>query len=163
MKTPYAHTPARDEDNTLLLRERDRLRRRELWMMVLALLPLGLGLLVYTWVQLETLATGYRISSLEKDLHDLERTQHQLELEGSELSRPELVEQLALERLGMTRQSHEQTLYFEDLLAALARGLPPLAPTTNSVTTTSATTASATAPSATTASMAGPAEGAPRP
>lgn len=112
MKTPYAHTPARDGDNTFLLRERDRRRRNDLVRMTLTLLPLGLGLLIYTWVQLETLATGYRISEKERELHQLDRQRQTLELTADDLARPLLVEKLAAERLALRPQTQEQTLYY---------------------------------------------------
>ena len=115
MKTPYVHTPPRNGDNTYLRRERDRRRRRELVLLTLAVLPLGLGLLVFTWVRLETLAVGYRISELEHRLHQMERRRQELELKVDDLSRPDLVEKLAVEELSMVSQSHRQTLYYEAL------------------------------------------------
>lgn len=115
MRTPYVHTPLRNGDNAFLLRERDRRKRRELWLVVVALLPLGLGLLLYTWVQLETLRLGFRLSDLEAELHDLERQERQLELQTAAAARLATVESRAGEELGMVRQSQDQTLYLEEI------------------------------------------------
>lgn len=115
MKTPYAHTPPRAGANAYLRRERDRRRRRELVLVVLALLPLALGLLLYTWMQLETLAAGYRIAKAEEELHRLRREAQALEIRVADLSRPEAVEARAVEVLGMAEQGHPQTVYFEEL------------------------------------------------
>lgn len=115
MKTPYGHTPPRAGANAYLRRERDRRRRRELMLVVVALLPLGLGLFLYTWMQLETLAAGYRITRREEELKGLRRQAQELALEAAERSRPEVVEARATERLGMARQAHAQTIYWEEL------------------------------------------------
>ncbi len=115
MKTPYIHTPPRNSDNAFLRRERDAQRRRELILVVLALLPLGLGLLLYTWVQLETLAVGYRITDLDRRLRELQREAQGLELTAAEAARPSAIEQRAASELGMVLQTQEQTLYREEL------------------------------------------------
>lgn len=113
MKTPYASR--RPVANTVLVRQRDRRRRRELALVVMAVLPLALGLLGYAWLHLETLATGYRIEALERRLHALDRQRRELRLDAASLARPERVERVARETLGMGEQRLEQTVYWEEI------------------------------------------------
>ena len=49
-----AYTVHRPVINAYLVRERDRRRLRDLALVLLAVFPLALGLMVYTWLQLET-------------------------------------------------------------------------------------------------------------
>jgi cell division protein FtsL len=116
VKTPYTVTPPRDGANTYLRRERDRKRRRELVVVVLAVLPLLVGLLAYIWIQLQTLAAGYRISELERQWKALSRERQQLELVAAERARPAAIERFAVDELGMAAASPEKTLYFEELV-----------------------------------------------
>lgn len=115
MKTPYVHTPARNSDNAFLRRERDRRKRRELLLVVVALLPLGFGLMLYTWVQVKTLRAGYNITDLERRLHALGRQEQQLELQAADRARPAVIEEQAARKLGMEHQTQAQTLYLEEL------------------------------------------------
>ncbi|HEX4956130.1 MAG TPA: hypothetical protein VF017_22305 [Thermoanaerobaculia bacterium] len=115
MRTPYALTPPRDGANSYLRRERDRKRWRELLVVVITLLPFGAGLLIYTWIQVQTLAAGYRITDLERRARELARERQHLELTLAERSRAAAVEAVASGDLGMSAQSADQTLYLEDL------------------------------------------------
>lgn len=115
MRTPYALTPPRDGANSYLRRERDRKRWRELLVVVITLLPFGLGLLIYTSIQLQTLAAGYRITEFERRAKELARQRQHLELALAERSRAAAVEAVASGDLGMSAQSPEQTLYLEEI------------------------------------------------
>ncbi|HRC85418.1 MAG TPA: hypothetical protein PK413_07405 [Thermoanaerobaculia bacterium] len=115
MRTPYALTPPRAGANAFLRRERDRKRRLELLLVVLAVLPLLVGLLAYTSIQVQTLAAGYRISELERQAKELARRRQQLELEAAERSRPAALEKFASEQLAMVPQDPARTLYSEEL------------------------------------------------
>lgn len=115
MKTPYSHTPSRAEANTTLRRDRDERRRRELVLVVLALLPLALGLIAYTWIELETLAAGYRITERERELRDLTKLRQQLEMTAAGMTRRAAVEVRASDKLGLVRQTPAQTLFYEEI------------------------------------------------
>lgn len=111
MKTGYALR--RPVVNAYLVRERDRRRWRELSLVLLVVLPLGLALWGYTWTRLEALRAGYRIHSLERDLRDLEDQLSKLELLASRLSSPALLEQRAREELGLEPPTLEQMVFVE--------------------------------------------------
>lgn len=117
MKTPYAQTLRRAPANSYLRRERDGQRRRELLLVILALLPLAAGLLGYTWVELQTLSSGYRINKLEGELHRLQRQERHLRLEAGRRGHPGRIEAWATDKLGLGPQSVEQTVHAEALLA----------------------------------------------
>ena len=113
MRSAYAFR--RPVVNTYLVRERDRRRQRELAGVLLAVLCLGGGLLVYTWIHLEVLRTGYRIDALEKQLADLTQTERQLRLESAYLASPTQVERRAMKELGMQSPALEQVVFWEEL------------------------------------------------
>ncbi len=116
MKTPYAQTLRRAPTNTYLRRERDGRRRRELLLVILALVPLAAGLLGYTWVELQTLSTGYRINKLETTLHQLQRQERHLRLEAGKQAHPARIERLASERLGLQPQTVGQTVHYQQIV-----------------------------------------------
>ncbi|MEM7048549.1 MAG: hypothetical protein AAF604_02770 [Acidobacteriota bacterium] len=97
------------------MRERDRRRLRELAVVLALVVPLGLGLLAFTWLHLQVLETGYRVDRLEKALHEKSRRQKQLELEATYLSSPHRVEARASEELGMVPSSVDQVLFWGEL------------------------------------------------
>lgn len=113
MRNAYAFTPLRA--NTYLVRERDRRRFRELALVLLVVVCLGGGLLVYTWIHLEVLRTGYHIDRLESELTKLTREERQLQLEATYLASPPQIEQRAASELGMQPPALEQVVFWEEL------------------------------------------------
>lgn len=113
MKSAYA--VRRPVVNAYLVRERDRRRQRELAMVLLAILPLGMALLAYTWIHLELLHLGYQIDQLERDLHHLQQVERQLRLEASHLANPGRVEERAIRDLAMERPSLEEMIFYHEL------------------------------------------------
>lgn len=114
MRSPYAlHRPV---ENDYLVRQRDRRLLREYLGVAAAVLLLGGGLLAYTWVHVEILRTGYRIDTLEKELHLLTERERQLRLEATYRAHPERLEARARRELGMTEPRLDQMLFFEELL-----------------------------------------------
>ncbi|MEO1084320.1 MAG: hypothetical protein AAFY88_08765 [Acidobacteriota bacterium] len=113
MRSPYAIR--RPVENAYLVRERDRRLARELFGVASTVLLLGLGLMLYTWIQLEITASGYRSDGLEKRLHVLEQRERRLQLESAELSHPKVIEARAREELGMRAPTLQETLFFEEL------------------------------------------------
>jgi cell division protein FtsL len=98
--------------NDYLVRERDRRRVRELLRLLLLVAPLGLALLAYTWVHLESLDAGFRIRGLEQELHGLERQERQLRLEAAWLKSPGRVEDLAETELGLAPPRPDQVVFW---------------------------------------------------
>jgi hypothetical protein len=113
-----AYTVRRPVVNAYLVRERDRRRWRELGLVVAAVFPLGLGLLTYTWQQLETLRVGYRIEALERRAHQLEQVERQLRLESAYLGNPARLAERAGSELGLAPPRIDQVLFLEEIAAA---------------------------------------------
>lgn len=110
-----AYTVRRPVVNAYLVRERDRQRLRELGYVLLAVFPLGLGLLAYTWFQVETLRVGYRIEALERRVHQLQQTERQLRLESAYLASPQRLAERAESELDLAAPRLDQVLYLEEL------------------------------------------------
>jgi cell division protein FtsL len=110
-----AYTVHRPVVNAYLVRERDRRRLRELVLVLLAVFPLGLGLMSYTWLQLESLRVGYRIESLERRNHQLKQVERQLRLESAYLANPERLATRAKEELGLEAPRLEQVIFREEM------------------------------------------------
>ena len=102
----------RPVENEFLVRERDRRRVRELLRLLLLVAPLGLALLAYTWIHLESLDAGFRIRGLEQELHELERRERQLRLEAAWLKSPGRVEELAESELDLAPPKPEQVVFW---------------------------------------------------
>jgi hypothetical protein len=112
VQSPYAfHRPV---ENSYLVRERDRRRWRELALPLTVLVPLGLGLLAYTWVHLEVLDAGYRIQALERQLDDSTREERKLRLEAAWLESPRQVEERAVGELGMGAPKLDQMVFWKE-------------------------------------------------
>lgn len=111
---PSAYVVRRPVVNAYLVRERDRRRLRELGYVVLAVAPLVVGLVAYTWLQLETLRVGYRIEALERRAHKLEQVERQLRLESAYLAQPGRLADRAGQELGLAEPAVEQVVFLEE-------------------------------------------------
>ncbi len=111
---PSAYVVRRPVVNAYLVRERDRRRARELGYVLLAVAPLVVALVAYTWLQLETLRVGYRIAALEKRAHKLEQVERQLRLESAYLAQPARLAERAAEDLGLAEPTVEQVVFLEE-------------------------------------------------
>ncbi len=112
MKSPYV--VRRTVENTYLVRQRDRRRRRELLGVVAAVLMVGAGLLAYTSIHIQILRSGYRVDVLERELDSLEQMERERQLEIARSTSPERLERWALER-GMQAPTLEQTVFYKEL------------------------------------------------
>jgi len=115
VKSPYV--VRRTVENTYLVRQRDRRRRRELLGVVAAVLLVSGGLLAYTSIHIEILRSGYRVDVLERQLHSLEQAERERQLAIARLTAPERVEKRAL-AAGMQAPSLDQIVFYGELLAA---------------------------------------------
>ena len=112
-----AYAVRRPVVNAYLVRERDRRRLREL-----ALGARGrrcrsaLGLLAYTWLQLETLRTGYRIDDARaRGRTGLAQVERQLRLEAAYLAQPGAARASAPARSsGCRRRRSSRSLLIEE-------------------------------------------------
>ena len=101
-------------DNSYLVRQRDRRRRRELAGVLLALVPVATGMLGYVWLNLKLVNIGYEVDRLEKTLKEEEQRERQLWVESAYLSSPERIQTQARERLGMIEADLGQMVFFEE-------------------------------------------------
>jgi 4-amino-4-deoxy-L-arabinose transferase-like glycosyltransferase len=112
---PGAYAVRRPVVNAYLVRQRDRRRLRELGAVVAVIVPIGVALLGYTWLQLETLRTGYRIESLEREAHRLTQVERQLRLEAAHQAHPARLARRAADELGLAPPAVEQVLFLEEI------------------------------------------------
>ena len=81
---------------------------------LLAVAALAIGMVAYTWLQLETLRVGYRIAALEKRAHKLEQVERQLRLESAYLAQPARLSQRATRELGLAEPTVGQVVFLEE-------------------------------------------------
>lgn len=112
---PSPHAVRRPVENTYLVRQHDRRRLSELLAVAAAVLVLGGGLFAYTWVHVETLATGYRVDELEKRLRHLLEVERKWRLEAAYVAHPERIERRARRELGMVPPSLDQMLFYDEI------------------------------------------------
>jgi cell division protein FtsL len=142
LKTPYLLP--RPPRNRYLVRQRDRRRMRELVRVALAIVVVGVALLGYTWLHLESLGSGYRVEGLEQRLHELARRERHLRLEEAYLSSPQRVETRASKELGMKPPELGQLLFSGgEHRQALPNVAPPETPTATAPPTSPAPSAAA--------------------
>jgi len=114
---PSAYAYHRAVENSWLVRQRDRRRRREQLRVLLYLLPLAAALVGYTWLHVEVLDVSYEIGGLERQLVELERERGELALQVAQRSSLPVVERRASDELGMVDQVAEQTIFWQQLAA----------------------------------------------
>ena len=112
MKSAYA--VRQRVTNSYLVRQRDRRRRQELALVVVAVLPVAAALLGYVWLNVRLLNIGYEVYKLERALEQMEQTGRESEIEVSYLSSPQQVTVRAQEELGMVPVSLEQLVFAEE-------------------------------------------------
>ena len=95
------YTQKKPIDNTHIVRERDRLRNRELTAVLFLGAPIGLFLLLFTWQNLEVIRLGREATRLQKDLQHVEAEHKTLQAELDRLTSFDAVEQKA-SALGFT-------------------------------------------------------------
>jgi len=100
-------------DNSRLVREVDRKKRRECYRL------LGLGILVFlsglllSWQHLQCVQAGYEIVQLKTQRAALEEQQHRLRLEAAALTDPQRIDKL-VRNLGMISPRPQQVIHLED-------------------------------------------------
>jgi uncharacterized protein HemX len=112
---PGAYSVRRPVVNAYLVRQRDRRRLRELAGVVAVVVPLGVALLGYTWLQLQTLRVSYQIERLERRSHELVQVERQLRLEAAHLVAPEQLAARAAKELGLAPPKVDQVLFLEEI------------------------------------------------
>lgn len=115
---PSSYAYHREVENTYLVRDRDRQRRRDLLRVVLWVLPMAAAVLGYIWLQVRVLDSAYEIGRLEEELTAAGRQHDRLSLEVARRTGLPLVEERARRELGMVTPRAESTLFWPEVSAA---------------------------------------------
>lgn len=111
---PSDYVVRRRVDNSYLVRQRDRRRRRELAAVFLALVPVASGMLGYVWLNLRLVHIGYDVDRLERALKFEEIRERELWVEAAYLSSPERVRTEAARQLGMVEADMKRMVFVEE-------------------------------------------------
>lgn len=87
--------------NERLVRELDRKRHRELFMVALTGLALTAAVIAFAYPHFEMIRLGYRMEELREQREELVELQRHLELQRATELSPSRIETIATERLGM--------------------------------------------------------------
>lgn len=101
--------------NSYLVRQQDRRLRKELGLVLAAVLPVAIGLLGYVWINLQLVHIGYEVHRLEKSLELEQRRNRELLLESAYLTSPERIRARASEELGMMPVSLDRLVFLEEV------------------------------------------------
>ena len=88
--------------NRRLVRESERVRARELLLVVLLSVTILLPVLAYVWQNVEWIQIGYRIEKLKSQRDRLVEARHRLELETASLESLARIERVSVDQLGLT-------------------------------------------------------------
>jgi cell division protein FtsL len=88
--------------NRRLVRESERVRLRELLLVVLLSVTILLPVLAYVWQNVEWIQIGYRIEKLKSQRDRLVEARHRLELETASLESLVRIERVSVDQLGLT-------------------------------------------------------------
>jgi cell division protein FtsL len=99
--------------NEQLVREVDRKKYRELFMVAITGIALAAAVLAYAWQHFEMIRIGYRTEELRLEQERLFKVQRQLSLERASLMSPDRVESIATRQLGMTPPTVSQIVVLE--------------------------------------------------
>ena len=79
-------------------------------LVVLCAMVLTIGAVLFLWQRYQYIRLGFEISALRRDKTRLEERIEPLEVEAAYLSRPERIEKLARDRLGLRPPQPEQMI-----------------------------------------------------
>jgi cell division protein FtsL len=106
--------PVRNEQ---LVRELDRKRHHELFLVALTGFVLAVAVIVYAWPHFEMIRLGYRMEELRQEREDLLESRMRLELQRATESDPARIESIAKNQLGMVYPDREHTVVVEPIEA----------------------------------------------
>jgi cell division protein FtsL len=101
--------------NEQLVRELDRKRHHELFLVALTGLVLTAAVIAYAWPHFEMIRLGYRMEELRQKREDLLEIKHQLELQRATELDPARIEAIAETELGMIYPDAEHLVTVEPL------------------------------------------------
>jgi cell division protein FtsL len=113
-------TLTRPVRNEQLVRELDRKRHHELFLVALTGFVLALAVIVYAWPHFEMIRLGYRMEELRQEREELTETRMRLELQRATESDPARIESIATNELGMVYPDRDHVLVVEPVEAESA-------------------------------------------
>lgn len=120
---PYRFLMTKRVRNERLVRELDRKRHHELFMVALTGLVLTVAVIAYAWPHFEMIRLGYRMEELRQRREELVKAQRHLELQRATELAPGRIEAIAIEQLGMSYPDRDQRLVVEPIAAERGGGL----------------------------------------
>jgi len=99
--------------NEQLVRQLDRKRHRELFMVALTGLALTAAVIAYAWPHFQMIRLGYQMEELRQEREDLVEAKRHLELQRATEIAPSRIEAIAREQLGMVYPDRAHTLGIE--------------------------------------------------
>ena len=103
--------------NEQLVRELDRKRHHQLFLVALLGLVLTVGVIFYAWPHFEMIRLGYSMEELRQRREELLETRHHLELQRATESDPARIEGIARTELGMVYPDRDHSIVLEPLEA----------------------------------------------
>jgi cell division protein FtsL len=110
------HAISKDVRNSLVVREVDETRQRQLWRWIAVALVLVVIAVITGWQHVELIRYGYRIERMQQDRANEETTARTLRLEIEKLQSPGRIEQLATGRLHMVAPSRDSVVVLERIV-----------------------------------------------
>jgi hypothetical protein len=99
--------------NTLVVREVDEVRQRELWQWVCVGVVLVLVLLFSAWQRSELLRYGYEIQTLQQKRAEEAEIGRHLQLQVEQLRAPKVIEDYAIDHLDLVRPGEADAIVIE--------------------------------------------------
>jgi cell division protein FtsL len=96
--------------NEQLVRQLDRKRHRELFMVALTGLALTVAVIAYAWPHFEMIRLGYRMEELRDRREELTELKHHLELQLATEKEPSRIETIARDQIGMVYPDADHVL-----------------------------------------------------
>jgi cell division protein FtsL len=106
--------------NSLVVREVDETRQRQLWRWAGVALVLVAGAVVLGWQHVELIKYGYLIEGMQQERAGQEAVTRHLQLEIETLQSPQRIEQLAIERLHMVVPPPDSVVVLERIVPSEA-------------------------------------------
>jgi cell division protein FtsL len=106
--------------NSLVVREVDETRQRQLWRWVGVALALVAVAVVLGWQHVKLIEYGYHIEQMQQERAGEEAVARHLQLEIETLQSPKRIEQLAIERLHMVKPTGDSVVVLERIVPSEA-------------------------------------------
>jgi cell division protein FtsL len=111
---------SKNVQNSLIVREVDEARQRQLWRWIGVALVLVVIAVILGWQHVQLIQYGYRIERMQQERAAEEEVARHLQLEIEKLQSPQRIEQLATERLHMVAPPRDSVVVLERIVPSEA-------------------------------------------